>query len=967
MAGTVLQIVMSKCQVTPVDGHVDIPLEWTEIPDRAFEFCDPLESVTIHNGIKEIGWMAFYHARNLKQLTIPQSVTKIGKSAFRYLRGITALEIPESITDIPDSVFADCSGLVSISLPKTLVSIGRYAFQRCYRLPSITIPKSVIKIDDGAFQHCTSLQSINFESGGSRLTIGTEAFADCEALISVEFPASLTSIESQAFKTCTKLSSVTLNEGLSYVGNEAFASTMISKIALPSSLNEINRGVFSQCQKLTEVDFGQSRVTKINDQSFENCGRLKLDIPITVEHIGDRAFAETGFESIIIPNHVTSMGASVFANSFLKSIYFQSTMPLVLAGSALDSISALNGSHVYVSKAATDITGFSGIYARFVCKEAECQCGSGYGSYVASSSNYFNCIPCGKGSYSEISTRGPCTPCPQGSYSSATGAISCTPCPSGRYGQKTGALSDIACHECPRGRFQGIAGSSECTTCPPGAFCPTEGEAAYEPCPKGTMATYPGSKSCASCPPGTYENVTGSAVCKVCPVGTSSPLPGSVSYGNCTSCPAGRYASQQGTAECSQCQVGQFQPLKGQRSCQVCTEVYNDLTLTSNAAFTACEKNKDLAAASMIELMFEDGVALYATAAITMLFVGLAAAIQYMREKEGSTLGQLTRPQAVLKSFLPGFSFSSEMFLIIGVFQEMKAVAIVMMLFRLLHCFGGALLIRLALEQKASAAASIGGPFISRASSLHTHTDHAFVRAHLPQFAMLSFLTLCDVTMIQHFPWKISKFHVESKGFPSMGAMRCSLSIKTIQATASVICQSFYLYINNTLSNPYTSPQEKALFFINITLSACSMVMGLLLYYMKNTLLGDLDKEEMVVEKTESSVKEETDGGESGAPTIADLYPGDGVGMNPKRRQPRYSIEMNPMQLQPRFSIDGNFRSSIEDSVVPMQTNPMLFQNQSIENGAAESNDTRLRHLEAQLVAKDVELQELQHQLHLTK
>ena len=55
-------------------------------------------SVTIPDGVTEIGESAFFQCTGLTAVTIPNSVTEIGGSAFSGCTGLTAVTIPDSVT-----------------------------------------------------------------------------------------------------------------------------------------------------------------------------------------------------------------------------------------------------------------------------------------------------------------------------------------------------------------------------------------------------------------------------------------------------------------------------------------------------------------------------------------------------------------------------------------------------------------------------------------------------------------------------------------------------------------------------------------------------------------------------------------------------------------------------------------------------------------------------------------------------
>ena len=161
----------------------------------------------------------------------------------------------------------------------------------------------------------------------------------------------------------------------------------------------------------------------------------------------------------------------------------------------------------------------------------------------------------------------------------------------------------------------------------------------------------------------------------------------------CKECEPGRYASQMGCADCEVCPKGQFQQHYGQLECYTCTEVYSDPRLTSNSDNTGCEVNEALYQATLFETMYSDGVALAGTFAVAIIFIVIASWMAVKREKNAHRLGTLTGQRSFAKSFLTGISFASGLFANIGIWADAPELAIPMLLFRLMHFVGGAVLI----------------------------------------------------------------------------------------------------------------------------------------------------------------------------------------------------------------------------------------------------------------------------------
>jgi hypothetical protein len=244
------------------------------------------------------------------------------------------------------------------------------------------------------------------------------------------------------------------------------------------------------------------------------------------------------------------------------------------------------------------------------------------------------------------------------------------------------------------------------------------------------------------------------------------------------------------------------------------------------------------------EQMFETGGALYGTFIFAVLFVAIVLAMQVRREGAKDTLGQHKRTSAVYKSFLPGFSFGSEMLAVASLWSSALNFALPIMLFRLLHVLAGIAILGAIFGSSRFATRLETNVIGFRKCSTLTHLlDHGFSRANIPLLGLHCLLCLCDVTMVQFLPWKRSAFQTQSKGYPTMSVMKVALLVKAVQATVTVICQVAYLVenISDTVDTPTTSPQAKALFSLNIVFSIVGVVMSLLLLFIKKKLLSEVE------------------------------------------------------------------------------------------------------------------------------
>ena len=104
---------------------------------------------------------------------------------------------------------------------KSVTTIGKQAFGR-KKLTSVVIPEGVEKIDQGAFS--------------------------ANSLTAIKLPSTVKQIERLAFGANSKLSKVELNEGLEYIGQQAFMgdSSLTGEVIIPSTVKTVMTSAFNK-------------------------------------------------------------------------------------------------------------------------------------------------------------------------------------------------------------------------------------------------------------------------------------------------------------------------------------------------------------------------------------------------------------------------------------------------------------------------------------------------------------------------------------------------------------------------------------------------------------------------------------------------------------------------------------------------------------------------------------------------
>lgn len=217
--------------------------EITEIGDYAFSLT-ALEEFVLGSGVTTLGDFAFANISSLEgSVVVPGRITHMGKGCFGHNRNITSVTIEEGVTEIGYGAFISYSEMDS--------STGTTYYYSS--LTEINIPASVTFIDrlafDGAGRSYSSTHSthilypvsVNIAEGSKLTEIGYGAFAE-SGIQSIVLPASLEYLGGQVrykddgeeeqrgsvFLSCSNLKSVTIGtaeEGsnLKTIGSLTFA------------------------------------------------------------------------------------------------------------------------------------------------------------------------------------------------------------------------------------------------------------------------------------------------------------------------------------------------------------------------------------------------------------------------------------------------------------------------------------------------------------------------------------------------------------------------------------------------------------------------------------------------------------------------------------------------------------------------------------------------------------------------
>ena len=239
---TTIKSIVLESGIEEIGAHAFYELEYIEnvklneglisIGNSAFERCS-LDSIEIPSSVTSIGKYAFTNS-GLDSVNIPKSVS-VMEDAFASCLSLESVTIEEGVTNLGIGVFQFCTQLSSIEIPKSVIDIRSCAFSQCYGLVEVSISEGVINIEKGAFSECTNLQNINVAEENKNYSSENGILFNKNKTEIIKYPAGkaetnynipegVTSIGSYAFSYCENLANIIIPKEVTSIGNSAFWS-----------------------------------------------------------------------------------------------------------------------------------------------------------------------------------------------------------------------------------------------------------------------------------------------------------------------------------------------------------------------------------------------------------------------------------------------------------------------------------------------------------------------------------------------------------------------------------------------------------------------------------------------------------------------------------------------------------------------------------------------------------------------
>ncbi len=292
------------------------------INGMAFSGRENLRTVTIEEGVREIGQRSFIDCTNLQRVTMPSTINNIETSAFQSCSSLTGINLPDKLTVLKNSVFNMCSSLKDVTFPPSLTTIEGYAFSRC-AIVDLVIPANVTSIGWQAFD-CESLANVKCEavqppvwSGGStplpqHITTVTVPKGSAAAYRNSDWKNLIIINGAPLHVTVDANQAGGLKDNILSQADDLLDVNMLT---VSGSLNDDDLSVITdQLTGLLELDMSGTDLKEIPD-GFMNGNNLinSITLPAAAETIGTNAFANCHqLANIALPSTLTGIGAYAF-------------------------------------------------------------------------------------------------------------------------------------------------------------------------------------------------------------------------------------------------------------------------------------------------------------------------------------------------------------------------------------------------------------------------------------------------------------------------------------------------------------------------------------------------------------------------------------------------------------------------------------------------------------------------------
>lgn len=246
-----------------------------------------------------------YYEAIVKYVDLGGNIEYIGNSAFYSAAALTEVaNVGTRLQYIGNYAFIKCKNLVTMSIPPTVSEIGEYCFSECAKLETpMSLPLLTV-VPKYAFNECNALTELSFGEGLTE--VGEYAFA-ATGVTELAFPNSVKTIGDYA---CYRsgIKSVTLGENVENFGTWVFSRSALQEIDWPGSIKTIPNSTFYFCRNMQRLTLGEG-LEKIDFQT--GCTVANPVVYPQSLKVINSFFSCPNQEAVIIPDGVTTIGTQI--------------------------------------------------------------------------------------------------------------------------------------------------------------------------------------------------------------------------------------------------------------------------------------------------------------------------------------------------------------------------------------------------------------------------------------------------------------------------------------------------------------------------------------------------------------------------------------------------------------------------------------------------------------------------------
>ncbi len=221
-----------------------------------------------------------------------EPVVGLGDGVFKDSQDIEYFSVAhnDEFTTIGAEAFMN-SSLREVDLFDSVTTIGARAFAGCAQLEELTLPDSLTTIGEGALDGLTGLKKLVIKCDPALIPAGVFANMPNLSEVTIESGA----VPARMFAG-SGVKALTLGEGVTEIGESAFADTLLSAADL-KHVTAIGAGAFANTA-LTSVELPQAAA--IGEGAFEGSALESVRLSAAAS-VGERAFANTKLKQLVIP------------------------------------------------------------------------------------------------------------------------------------------------------------------------------------------------------------------------------------------------------------------------------------------------------------------------------------------------------------------------------------------------------------------------------------------------------------------------------------------------------------------------------------------------------------------------------------------------------------------------------------------------------------------------------------------